>query len=180
MGEDTGCGLSAGEAILMHDPISPGPSWGLPMIKDQNLLHPHHLVAARSYDRLVLPRCLPVTAPGRPVRSITIPILGLSKVEKIPLLLAPTRKVPRIVFAEIDLGDDGSRQWTGEDLPLEVLDDKLFISRVESESGGQPQHPLPQKTWLVHDQRHPLTPLGHFEARSSIRYFESKSNGFVN
>lgn len=82
-----GCWLWGVEAILMHNPVSPETLWGFPRVKNQGLLHPHDLVASRTYDLLVQAGRLPVPRTGGPVRTVPIRVFHLPCTKKIPLLL---------------------------------------------------------------------------------------------
>lgn len=61
-----------------------------------------------------------------------------------------TRQIPWISLANVDLRDDRSRQRAGKNLPLQVLNHKLFIRRVEPEPRGQSEDAIFDEIELLH------------------------------
>ena len=84
-------GLAGSEAVvLMHDPLGSRAMRRFPPVEHKHLLHPHQLVAPRSYDRPILPCGLPVAGEGWSVAAASFWVRSLSKTEEVPFSVAFT------------------------------------------------------------------------------------------
>ncbi|KAK3024056.1 hypothetical protein RJ639_042967 [Escallonia herrerae] len=65
-------------------------------------------------------------------------LVSINEGEEIKLCkLGRTRKLPRIMFVEINLSNDGNREGqVSSSLAAEVINHKFLVGRVEAESGG--------------------------------------------
>lgn len=92
--------------------------------------------------RPVISGRLPVPLVRCPVHPCPISILPVQGTEKV-VLLVPTLQtrliceVPRLAFVDIDLGYGVESERLSTDLPLQVVNDELFVGRVEPEARSQ-------------------------------------------